>query len=319
MDKIALYNLLSDTEKQEFKAMFVEEHLIEPANLKTDYPAMCAHCHHENIVRNGSIRGMPRFKCKACTRTFSFNTNKLRHGSHKSLAVWSQYLDLMFQGLSVRKMVRKMRSFGMALDHKTVFSWRHKILSLLRKATRTNLTGFVEADETFFPLSFKGQRSGLPRAAHKRGTPASKRGISKDQVCVSTAVARTSGSYMKPVCLGRMSIKDFQTNLAKHIDWLKTTFITDGHRSYVVPHVKQDIIHLRVHNFGRGSKHINTVNSTHSHLKEFLKPFRGVATKYLDHYLTWFQWRNQSRSTPINECRGYITGETLRTMKMDLT
>ena len=59
MNITALFNLLTDTEKQELKAKFFEEHLTEPENLKTDYPAKCAHCNHHAIVRNGSIRGTP--------------------------------------------------------------------------------------------------------------------------------------------------------------------------------------------------------------------------------------------------------------------
>ena len=39
----------------------------------------------------------------------------------------------------------------------------------------------------------------------------------------------------------------------------------------------------------RGSYHIRTANSRHSQFKTFLRPFRGVATKYLDSYLRWFQ------------------------------
>ena len=33
--------------------------------------------------------------------------------------------------------------------------------------------------------------------------------------------------------------------------------------------------------------HINNVNGYHSRLKEWLRPFHGVATKYLDNYLGW--------------------------------
>ena len=33
--------------------------------------------------------------------------------------------------------------------------------------------------------------------------------------------------------------------------------------------------------------HINDINGYHGRLKEWLRPFHGVATKYLDHYLGW--------------------------------
>ena len=37
-----------------------------------------------------------------------------------------------------------------------------------------------------------------------------------------------------------------------------------------------------------GALHIQTVNSRHSQIKNFLRGFRGIATKYLDSYLRWF-------------------------------
>ena len=33
--------------------------------------------------------------------------------------------------------------------------------------------------------------------------------------------------------------------------------------------------------------HINNINAYHSHLKEWLRPFHGVATKNLPNYLGW--------------------------------
>ena len=33
--------------------------------------------------------------------------------------------------------------------------------------------------------------------------------------------------------------------------------------------------------------HINNVNGYHGRLKEWLRPFHGVATKYLGNYLAW--------------------------------
>ena len=36
--------------------------------------------------------------------------------------------------------------------------------------------------------------------------------------------------------------------------------------------------------------HIQNVNSYHSRLKEWLRRFKGVATRYLDNYLCWFDF-----------------------------
>ena len=53
------------------------------------------------------------------------------------------------------------------------------------------LTGIVEADETFVLESFKGKRAALPRPARKRGGKASKRGLPAEQIPVLVARDRT--------------------------------------------------------------------------------------------------------------------------------
>lgn len=40
----------------------------------------------------------------------------------------------------------------------------------------------------------------------------------------------------------------------------------------------------------KGLYHIQNVNNYHSRLKGWIQRFNGVATKYFDHYLSWFQF-----------------------------
>ena len=49
----------------------------------------------------------------------------------------------------------------------TAFRWRHRFLRLIAEHRAQHESGIVEADETFFLESFKGQRK-LPRVARKR-------------------------------------------------------------------------------------------------------------------------------------------------------
>ena len=52
-----------------------------------------------------------------------------------------------------------------------------------------DVDGVVEMDETFIPLSYKGNHKKssfvMPRPSHKRGKQIKKRGISNDQVCIA--------------------------------------------------------------------------------------------------------------------------------------
>jgi len=45
-----------------------------------------------------------------------------------------------------------------------------------------------------------------------------------------------------------------------------------------------------------GVYHIQNVNAYHSRLKQWMKRFHGVATRYLENYLGWFRWLDQQEN-----------------------
>ena len=119
----------------------------------------------------------------------------------------------MFQGLSLPVIVERMD-----ISLPTAFAWRHKVPAALSRMPGPRLSGVVEADETYFRLSFKGQRGDLPRPARKRGRKSKKRGISKEKVRVLTATDRQRGTCLRSACLGRMSVDDLRRLLGDPVD-----------------------------------------------------------------------------------------------------
>ena len=75
-------------------------------------------------------------------------------------------------GQPLRKVARNLN-----IHLSTAHRWRHRFLAAPQAIQPQALTGIAEADETFFLLSFKGQRSGLARPARKRGGKAAARGL----------------------------------------------------------------------------------------------------------------------------------------------
>src|SRR5512133_2959333 len=81
----------------------------------------------------------------------------------------------------------------------TAWRWRHRLLTPLVNGPAQMLSGIVEADETYFLRSFKGHRGwkrGNPpenRPPRYRGSGATKRGLSSEQVPVVTALDRAGG------------------------------------------------------------------------------------------------------------------------------
>lgn len=82
---------------------------------------------------------------------------------------------------------------ALGVHRNTAFRLRHLMMPVLATHQPGELPGLAEADEAFFRMSYKGLKKGMPRNSHKRGSPASKRGISTEQVAVLTAVSRGSG------------------------------------------------------------------------------------------------------------------------------
>jgi len=203
----------------------------------------------------------------------------------KNIQLWQEYIELFSQGLSLRKIVEKLNN---QISLPTAFYWRHKILKVLSNINddgNNKLGGIVEADETFFEESQKGNK-------HIKGRKARKRGYSsyvwdkKTKICVLTAIDRNKSSFTKPVGFGGLE-KDDVMLLQRHL--IKDSIlITDGNRTY---RNLRDV-KLKSLKFGKPENkmyHLNTINSFHSHLKKFMIRFNGVATKYLDFYVDYFK------------------------------
>ncbi len=122
----------------------------------------------------------------------------------------------------------------------TAFRWRHRFLAGIG-TTSKKLTGIVEADETFFLESHKGDRVWTralegkspeeqpERKARKHAGKATKRGLSSEQVPVLIAADR-SGTTVSTV-LPALNADALQKALAPVMD-KDALLVTDGGTSY---------------------------------------------------------------------------------------
>src|SRR3954447_9807776 len=161
----------------------------------------CPHCGGREVTLWGKASGVPRYRCKSCGRTFNALTKTpLAHLRKKDK--WLEQAGALIDGASVSKAAERCD-----VAYTTAFRWRHRFLEALSLDKPKNLSGIVEGDETFILESFKGKRSGIPRASRKRGGKAAKRGLSAEQIPVIVARDR-SGATIDAVLpkLNRASI-----------------------------------------------------------------------------------------------------------------
>ncbi|MFQ6893101.1 MAG: IS1595 family transposase [Acutalibacter sp.] len=273
-----------------------------------------------HVVRNGHRKdGTQRYVCKDCGKSFVIATNSIVSGTRKDLSVWEQYIDCMMNGLSIRK-----TAVACGIHRNTAFLWRHKILDALQNmADDVTLDGIIEADETFFAISYKGNHSksktfAMPRKAHKRGHSTHIRGLSQEKVCVPCAVNRNGLSISKITNTGRVSTRDLHHIYDGRIK-TNSTLVTDKMNSYVrfTNANGIDLVQLKTGKAKKGIYNIQHINSYHSQLKRFMRGFNGVSTKYLNNYLVWNNLVNYAKESDMEKRNIFLTFvlATLKTAK----
>ena len=123
----------------------------------------CAQCGGQEIIGWGLSRGLPRYRCKSCGRTFNAATNTPLSRLRKRGA-WLDQAQAMIEGVSLAKAAERC-----GVHASTAYRWRDRFLSAPALDKLQILRGIVEADETFMLESFKGRRSGLTREPHSQG------------------------------------------------------------------------------------------------------------------------------------------------------
>lgn len=251
-------------------------------DLENVAPAVCPHCQSQSIGRWGRQSGLQRYRCRSCGKCFnSLTGTPLARLRHKE--VWLDYAQALIDGLTVRKAAKKCR-----VHKDTSFRWRHRFLQRLSGLKAASLTGIVEADETYFPLSFKGARE-LPRPAHRRGHAGGQRGTGGEKVPVLVLRDR-HGATADFKLTAATQVQEFP--VISQVVAPDAVLCTDGSASLRNAARQAGIAH-RALNLSAGVRvlagvyHIQNVNAYDSRLKGWMDRFHGVATKYLENYLGW--------------------------------
>ena len=244
---------------------------------------LCPHCAHDQVSSWGFANGLQRYRCNACRATFNALTEtplaRLRHK-----AKWIDYAKQLVEGVSIRK-----SAAAVGIHPNTAFRWRHRFLNLPNGQQAISLAGIAEADETYFLESQKGRRQGLSRPPRKRGGKASKRGLSEEQTAV--LICRDRAGNTADFMLEKAD-KAHIGAVLKPLLASDVILCTDGEKALAAVAKEMGITHRPV-NLAAGRRvvagvyHVQNVNAYDSRLKEWMRRFHGVATRYLGNYLGW--------------------------------
>jgi transposase-like protein len=250
-----------------------------------DNLSQCPHCHSSHFKKWGKAGETQRYYCKNCHKTFN-NKTKTPLAKLRKCHIWKEYAKCMELKLTLREAASICH-----INLKTAFLWRHRFLIAQSCKYPDQLSGIIEADEFFLAYSEKGsKKSKKTHPARKRGGDIDKR-TKEGQVAVLLSIDRSN--HMIDGVLSEDTASEIESHLKPHI--IKNSVLcSDGAWAYVNIANLTNCDHKRLISSKKRVidkiYHIQTVNGAIAHFKGWVDvKMRGVATKYLPHYLAWFR------------------------------
>lgn len=224
----------------------------------------CPHCESTNFIRDGKNKGLQRYKCKNCQKTFKDSTNTPTHGLHKKHKA-EKYLEALRTGLSVRKSAKYA-----GISKNTAFAWRHKFLSSLSKMSQ------IKEEESVGGMAIIR-------------TPYSAKGRQKEpekhQQQSKTILILTDNNITIKKLQHTKSTKEASATITGAINKGFTATISDTLLTRALR--KQENV-KRIKGVNE-NKHKNRTVVFIATLEDWMCRFKGVASKYLQHYWSWFK------------------------------
>jgi len=293
-ERVALYSLL----KSEFQS--TPQLADIKLALNQEQVTACPHCNSTNIYGHGIYKGRKRYMCKSCAKTFNDFTGTAVSGIKKP-DKFQEYLELVIDSVTIRKAASKLK-----VSTRTIFNWRHKLLSSLPNTSGHVFDGIVECDDKILSINDKGNKK-LDREPYKRPSDRkTKRGISNDKVSVMVASDRKGNITMQVAKIGRIDTESIEKTIGALVS-KDNILCSDAHPSIISWAKGKKIEH---HTFVASKQHVKSkcfhvqhVNSIDNRYERWVKRFYGVSTKYLGNYLNWFVFlENIKKSlTPLSD------------------
>ena len=334
----------------------IEKLLYRVNNIKKDFdaedekPLACPFCGSVHIRKHGTTKkGTPRMKCVDCGRAWTygektaFSRGRIDHGMASALIT----------GLVENKSIRELAD-AMNCSESTAHAYKLIMMDILaqkladelsqKSANGDNLfklSGNIQMDEYFVPLSFKGKRdpeffiktlerfpyhhstleerkeylvkNGLLEYVNSipgffeellENTAIKKRGISNEQVCIIVGVDEYGKLLAEPISIGHLENNDAMSALSGRFS-KGCLFITDALQTYETVAQFENIDHVAIPSdkHAKDGYNLGTINSIHSQMsKDWSKSEERIpSTKYLPQYIALFIWRWTHKDMPYSE------------------
>lgn len=230
----------------------------------------CPNCNSNHFIRFGKAQNIQRYKCKTCHKTFKDTTDTPLHWLHKKHKV-ARYLEALSLGLSVRKAANHA-----GISKNTSFRWRHKFLSSLAEKPKATVEKTATGIAIIrLPYSAKGRK----KAPEKNSSPSNSLIIVGEETLSIHKLSTRRVSYNASAYLNTY----FPNSKQAIVPGINTHQITQNTPSCT-----------RIKNRKTAQLFTDNVRKEVVEIQQWMKRFRGVATKYLQQYWEWYLYLNKS-------------------------
>ena len=243
----------------------------------------CPYCNSNKYVKWGRQSDLQRYKCKECKKTFnSLTATPLANLKRKGH--WIDYAKCIVAGKSIRK-----SAFFCGISKSTAFRWRHRFLIGTNKLMMSNLKGIIEINNLEQIKSYKGAVN-IP-AKIKNLNETFHILFIRDRY--GNTINQIYNNYTSKELSKFLSNKLSDDTLIC-INKSKTleTFLKKSEFKFGSVNIENKIFtHKKI-------IHINNVVKYQEEFQSWMERFKGVATKYLINYLSWYRGLDQYKMNP---------------------
>lgn len=249
----------------------------------------CPHCKSTHFIKFGKYNGIQRYRCKDCRKTFSNTTNSIWKYCKKPCVKWFQYTELLMEEKTLKQCAEKLE-----ISIVTAFYWRHKLLHGVDKNTPEIFKNIVFLDKSYLGISNKGSKG---KAYPYKNKFYKRYDLFRTTIIMSILYDTNDSMSIKvlgkndswKVCEDKIFAKIEEKAYVKSID---NRYLKD----HIIKHNKKVPLKLRKSlQYDTSSYYLKDniicsqeILNCNLNLKSWLSKFKGVASKYLNHYCSLF-------------------------------
>lgn len=269
---------------------------------------VCRECGSLHLVKNGTINGIQRYKCKYCGKTMACDANTPLH----NLKLKEKWVDYIYLMLSEPKSLTCMKiAKALEINVKTAHAWRHKFLAAINHVNPLKVNKVVEMDEVYIDFTVKGHIGKEKYNEYyydgcKYNVESQLRQDERDcyaehynniVMCMHNRQGDFDFVPIKIQKKGSVLSDDIQ-RVVEYTGIKDITVITDSERA-MIKYFKSrnDIKHetfvsadIKKGLYVNPNIHNDNINNAMNLLRRWMKGFFEFSTKYLWNYLKWFRY-----------------------------